>query len=156
MTGVMKEMPSNSHIHYNFLISYKSLGQYLHDYWYKHEVYTYVLLDSPERKEEIEKAFPAMSEKYKTDEALKNKIWGVSLTPLADIHLKPQVGYEAEIKGNRTAMIALIFAAIAILAIALDQLYQPDCGPLDGTCQGGRSAPGNRSFPQAACISILV
>lgn len=59
-----------------------------------------------------------MSEKYKTDEALKNKIWGVSLTPLADIHLKPQVGYEAEIKGNRTAMIALIFAAIAILAIA--------------------------------------
>ena len=111
-------MPSNSHIHYNFLISYKSLGQYLHDYWYKHEVYTYVLLDSPERKEEIEKAFPAMSEKYKTDEALKNKIWGVSLTPLADIHLKPQVGYEAEIKGNRTAMIALIFAAIAILAIA--------------------------------------
>lgn len=118
VTGVMKEMPSNSHIHYNFLISYKSLGQYLHDYWYKHEVYTYVLLDSPERKEEIEKAFPAMSEKYKTDEALKNKIWGVSLTPLADIHLKPQVGYEAEIKGNRTAMIALIFAAIAILAIA--------------------------------------
>ena len=118
VTGVMKEMPSNSHIHYNFLISYKSLGKYLHDYWYKHEVYTYVLLDSPERKEEIEKAFPAMSEKYKTDEALKNKIWGVSLTPLADIHLKPQVGYEAEIKGNRTAMIALIFAAIAILAIA--------------------------------------
>lgn len=118
VTGVMKEMPSNSHVHYNFLISYKSLGQYLHDYWYKHEVYTYVLLDSPERKAEIEEAFPAMAEKYKTDEALKNKIWGVSLTPLADIHLKPQVGYEAEIKGNHTAMIALIFAAIAILAIA--------------------------------------
>ena len=118
VTGVMKEMPSNSHVHYNFLISYKSLGQYLHDYWYKHEVYTYVLLDSPERKAEIEEAFPAMVEKYKTDEALKNKIWGVSLTPLADIHLKPQVGYEAEIKGNHTAMIALIFAAIAILAIA--------------------------------------
>ncbi len=25
VTGVMKEMPSNSHIHYSFLISYKSL-----------------------------------------------------------------------------------------------------------------------------------
>ena len=25
VTGVMKEMPSNSHIHYNFLLSYKSL-----------------------------------------------------------------------------------------------------------------------------------
>ena len=81
---------------------------------------------------------------------------GVSLTPLADIHLKPQVGYEAEIKGNRTAMIALIFAAIAILAIAWINYINLTVARLDGTCQGGRSAPGNRSFPQAACISILV
>lgn len=118
VTGVMKEMPSNSHIHYSFLISYKSLPKYVQEYWYKHEAYTYVLLDSPERKVEIEKKFPVMAEKYKTDEALKNKIWGVSLIPLADIHLTPQVGYEAETKGNRSSMIALIFAAIAILAIA--------------------------------------
>lgn len=118
VTAVMKEMPSNSHVHYNFLISYASLPKYMQEYWYKHEVYTYVLLDSPERKTEIEKEFPAMSEKYKTDDALKNKIWGVSLVPLADIHLTPQLGYEGETKGNRSAMIALIFAAVAILAIA--------------------------------------
>lgn len=71
VTGVMKEMPSNSHIHYNFLISYASLPQYMQEYWYKHEAYTYVLLDSPERKAEIEKEFPVMAEKYKTEEALK-------------------------------------------------------------------------------------
>lgn len=58
-----------------------------------------------------------MAEKYKTEEALKNKTWGVSLIPLADIHLTPQIGYETETKGNRSAMIALIFAAVAILAI---------------------------------------
>ncbi|WP_373758476.1 ABC transporter permease, partial [Bacteroides heparinolyticus] len=118
VTGVMKEMPSNSHVHYNFLISYSSLPQYMHDYWYKHEVYTYVILDSPERKIEIEEKFPVMAEKYKTEEALKNKTWGISLVPLADIHLTPQAGYEAETKGNRSAMVALIFAAIAILGIA--------------------------------------
>ena len=118
VTGVMKEMPSNSHIHYNFLISYASLPQYMQEYWYKHEAYTYVLLDSPERKAEIEKEFPVMAEKYKTEEALKNKTWGVSLIPLADIHLTPQIGYETETKGNRSAMIALIFAAVAILVIA--------------------------------------
>ncbi len=118
VTGVMKEMPSNSHVHYNFLISYSSLPQYMHDYWYKHEVYTYVILDSPERKIEIEEKFPVMAEKYKTEEALKNKTWGISLVPLADIHLTPQAGYEAETKGNRSAMVALIFAAMAILGIA--------------------------------------
>ena len=50
VTGVMEEMPSNSHIHYNFLISYTSLPKFIHEYWYKHEAYTYVLLDSPERE----------------------------------------------------------------------------------------------------------
>lgn len=118
VTGVMKEMPSNSHIHYNFLISDLTLPEFLHEYWYKHEAYTYVQLDSPRRKAEIEAEFPVMAEKYKTDEALKNKTWGVRLMPLADIHLNAQLGYEAEVKGNRSAMIALIFAAIAILAIA--------------------------------------
>ena len=34
------------------------------------------------------------------------------------IHLNPQLGYEAEQKGNRSAIIALIFGAIAILVIA--------------------------------------
>lgn len=118
VTGVMKEMPSNSHIHYNFLLSYKSLPEWVQEYWYKHEAYTYLLLDSPERKEEIERAFPQMAEKYKTEEALKNKTWGVRLEPLEDIHLDPQLGYEAELKGNRSAIIALIFGAIAILVIA--------------------------------------
>lgn len=89
----------------------------MQEYWYKHEAYTYVLLDSPERKAEIEKEFPVMAEKYKTEEALKNKTWGVSLIPLADIHLTPQIGYETETKGNRSAMIALIFAAVAILLL---------------------------------------
>lgn len=118
VTGVIKEMPSNSHIHYNFLLSYATLPDWMQEYWYKHEAYTYVLLDSPERKEEIERAFPLLAEKYKTEEALKNKTWGVRLEPLERIHLNPQLGYEAETKGNRSAITALIFGAIAILVIA--------------------------------------
>ncbi len=35
----------------------------MQEYWYKHEAYTYVLLDSPERKAEIEREFPVMAEK---------------------------------------------------------------------------------------------
>lgn len=89
VTGVMKEVSSNLHVRYNFLISYESPGQYLHDYWYKHEVHTYALFGSPGREAEVEEAFPTMAERYEAGEVLKNKIWGVSLTPLADTHLKP-------------------------------------------------------------------
>lgn len=118
VTGVMKEMPHNSHIRYDILISYKTLPAWVQEYWYKHEAYTYVQIDSPERVAEIEQAFPRLAEKYKTEEALRNKTWGVRLTPLKEIHLNPQTGYEAEQKGNRSILIALIFAAISILLIA--------------------------------------
>lgn len=118
VSGVMKEMPSNSHIRYQFLISYLSLPKFLHEYWYRHEAYTYVVVETPEQARQVESGFPVMAEKYKTEEALKNKTWGVRLIPLEDIHLSPQKAYETEVKGNRSSMIALIIAAIAILGIA--------------------------------------
>lgn len=118
VTGVMKDMPANSHVRYNLLISMKSMPKWMDAYWYRHEVYTYVLLDAPGQKSSVEAAFPAMAEKYKTEEALKNKTWAVSLVPLTDIHLNPQKSYEPETKGSRSSMIVLIFAALAILCIA--------------------------------------
>lgn len=77
-----------------------------------------MVVETPEQVRQVEAGFPAMAEKYKTDEALKNKIWGVRLIPLEEIHLSPQKAYETEVKGNRSSMIALIVAAIAILCIA--------------------------------------
>ena len=99
VTGVMKEMPSNSHIHYNFLLSYKSLPKWVQEYWYKHETYTYVLLDSRERKKRLNALFPGWRKSI-NGRGLKNKTWGVRLVPLEDIHLTPQLGYEAEQKGT--------------------------------------------------------
>lgn len=118
VSGVMKDMPHNVHVQYEFIISFSSLPKFLDTYWYKHECYTYVVLQPGVEPAQIENAFPGMAEKYKTEEALKNKIWGVRLLPLTDIHLAPQKAYEVESKGNRSAMLALIFAAIAILCIA--------------------------------------
>ena len=118
VTGIMEDMPVNSHKIYNILISYKTLPKWMDEYWYRHEVYSYVLLKSPALKKQVEDAFPAMAEKYKTDEALKNKVWAIELTNLRDIHLNPQKAYEPETKGNRSSMLVLICTALAILCIA--------------------------------------
>ena len=59
-----------------------------------------------------------MAEKYKTEEALKNKTWAIQLTNLRDIHLNPQKAYEPEVKGNRSSIWVLICTALAILCIA--------------------------------------
>ena len=118
VTGIMEDMPINTHIRYNLLISYKTLPKWMDEYWYRHEVYSYVLLKSANLKTQVEEDFPVMAEKYKTEEALKNKTWAIQLTNLRDIHLNPQKAYEPEVKGNRSSIWVLICTALAILCIA--------------------------------------
>lgn len=118
VTGVMADMPVNSHVRYSMMISYETLPKWMDEFWYRHEVYSYVLLKSPAMKKQVEDAFPAMAEKYKTEDALKNKTWAIELTNLRDIHLSPQKAYEPETKGSRSSMLVLVCTALAILCIA--------------------------------------
>jgi putative ABC transport system permease protein len=118
VTGIMDEFPANSHIRFNYLISYETLPPWMREFWYKHEAYTYLLLAPGKNPHEIEAQFPQMAEKYKTDDALKNKKWAVTLVPLDKIHLNPQKQYELEVKGNKKSLITLIFIAIVILLTA--------------------------------------
>ena len=118
VTGVLEYFPKNSHIRFNYLISYETLPNFMKEFWYLHEAYTYLLLSPGKNPKEIEAGFPAMAEKYKTSPALKNKIWAVTLVPLEDIHLNPQKQYEREIKGNRKSLLTLIIIAVVILLTA--------------------------------------
>lgn len=116
VTGVIADMPANSHIRYDFLLSYSTIPKERQDIWYIHGVYTYVRLRPGSSAESVEKGFRAISDKYKTD-ALKHKTWAVELIPLKDIHLTPQKSYEKETKGNRSAVYILAVLAVALLLI---------------------------------------
>ena len=116
--GIIRNFPKNSHIRFNYLISYETLPVWMKEFWYLHEAYTYLLLAPGKNPKEIESQFPAIAEKYKTMNALKNKTWAVTLVPLKEIHLNPQKQYEREIKGNKNSLITLIFIAVIILLTA--------------------------------------
>ena len=116
ITGVMADMPYNSHLRYDFLLSYSSIPEAQRDIWYIHGVYTYVRLEPGKDPHDIEKAFHALSPKYKTA-ALKHKDWRIELVPLKDIHLTPRKSYEKEEKGSKTAISILSVMAIALLLI---------------------------------------
>ncbi len=118
VTGVIEDFPQNSHIHFSYLISYETLPDWMKDFWYLHEAYTYLLLSPGKDPKEIEEQFPVMAEKYKTHDALKNKQWSVSLVPLEQIHLNPQKQYEREIKGSKRSLVTLIIIAVIILLTA--------------------------------------
>lgn len=116
VTGIMADMPPNSHLRYDFLLSYASIPEARRDIWYIHGVYTYIRLEPGKNPRDIEEAFHALSPKYKTA-ALKYKDWRVELIPLKEIHLNPRKSYEKEKKGSRTAVRLLSMMALALLLI---------------------------------------
>ncbi|MBI9063997.1 MAG: ABC transporter permease, partial [Marinilabiliaceae bacterium] len=118
VSGVFEDMPANSNLHMDYLISWETLAPWIRDFWYLHEVYTYVELESEEYVAAIEEGFPVLAEKYKTNMALKNKIWAIDLEPLEEIHLLPSKPYEREVKGNAKVVNVLILVAIVIMLIA--------------------------------------
>ncbi|MGD1889309.1 MAG: ABC transporter permease [Cyclobacteriaceae bacterium] len=120
VTGVFADFPVNSHLHYDIVYSWATVASHwknMDTFWYKHSAYTYVSLPSPEATRRIEQQFPALAEKHKTAEALKDLVWGVQLTPLLDIHLNAWKAKEAEVKGSRKAV--WFMSAMAVLIIVI-------------------------------------
>jgi putative ABC transport system permease protein len=118
VTGVFRDIPANSTMQFNFLISWATTPDWLKDFWYMHESYTFVKLAPGADLHAIEAGFPALAERYKTGAALKDLRWAIHLVPLTDIHLTPAKAYEIEAKGNRFAVRLLEVIAYLILLIA--------------------------------------
>ena len=118
VTGVFKDIPANSTMQFNFLISWATTPEFLKDFWYIHESYTFVKLRPGTNIHQLEARFPAIAERYKTGPSFKELTWGIHLVPLPDMHLNPVKQYEIEAKGNRFAVTLLQFMAYVILIIA--------------------------------------
>lgn len=123
VTGIMKDMPANSHLQLDYLISYETLPNWIREFWYKHSAYTYILLEEGTDPGTIEKAFPSLAERYKTAAALKEKTWAVQLNPLRDIHLSPSKMYERETKGSKLSLVGLgIMGGLILLSAWINQI----------------------------------
>jgi len=118
VTGVFADVPANTTIKFSFLISWDTQPRFLKDFWYIHESYTFVKLKPNSNITAIEAKFPALAERYKTAQSLKDLKWAIRLVPLTSIHLNPAKPYEIETKGNALAVNFLNIMAFVILIIA--------------------------------------
>ena len=118
VTGVFKDMPDNSSLKFDALISWETSPLWMRDFWYLHESYTYVKVDGKDKLFQIESKFPQLAEQFKTNEALKELKWAIDLVAMKDIHLTPAKPYEIDTKGNRKAVNFFGIIAIIILLIA--------------------------------------
>jgi len=127
ITGVIQNIPANSHFKFDMLGSLNSLGDSKSREWLNHNYYTYIVLKQGIKKSDIEAKFPGMVVKYVGPEIKKyigitiedfqkaGNQFGYQLEPLKDIHLKGAPQYPIEPAGSLTTV--YIFAVIAILIL---------------------------------------
>ena len=121
LIGVLKDIPSNSHIQFGLLLSYPALDNYSdsRDSWVVNSMITYLLLENPSRQEQ------ALSEIVRLDEENSKAAYEANglffdyfLRPIKDIHLNTTNSWAfSEGVDSKTVMVLSLIAVI-ILVIA--------------------------------------
>ena len=119
VTGVVKNVPPNSHFSFDMLCSYETQvsqnREFMED-WFNFNLYTYLLLSENLDYRELEEKFPALVEKH-MGSVLKSLGGEINyfLQPLTRIHLHSNL--ENEISGNSSIAYVYVFAAIALFIL---------------------------------------
>ena len=121
VTGVIKDVPSQSHFRFDFIGSMSTLranyGGRLPQTWVWNPCWTYLLLDEKVDPTALEENFPEFVQKYFYG-AEKDNV-SMYLQPLQDIHLKSKLDYEIASNNNITSIYILSAIAIFLLIIAI-------------------------------------
>jgi putative ABC transport system permease protein len=120
VTGVFRDVPENSHLKFDMLISFVALGdQFGYNQWGWPEFYTYVQLALGADPQKIEARFPAFVEHYLADKERElNFRTYLHLQPLGDIHLRSGETKGAEPNGSEKEVYFLTLIGVLILVIA--------------------------------------
>jgi putative ABC transport system permease protein len=119
VTGVFKDVPENSHIKFDMLISFSTLGSDRVDSWTWPEFYNYVMLVPGTDPKKVEARFPAFINTH-LGKIMKdyNFVTYFHLQPLADIHLRSEGIKGPEDNGSDKEVYFLTVIGIFILVIA--------------------------------------
>jgi len=120
VTGVAKNLPSNTHLDFDMVIPIANLINY--DWfkgWMNNSMFVYVELNEHTNKSRLEQQFPAFMDKYLGKEMARfGSKMGLSLTPLRDIYFEPSSAFDNVRHGEKAVVYIFISIAILIMLIA--------------------------------------
>ena len=126
--GVLKDVPENSHFHFDFLVSYvtlKAFGPPDNPYytWADFGHFNYVRLSPGSSSKELEDQLIRWMAQYvdwdeETIETINTTGFQFRLQPIEDIHLRSSIRWELEPTGNMGYVYIMSAAAFFILLIA--------------------------------------
>jgi putative ABC transport system permease protein len=130
ITGVIKDIPSQSHFNFNFFVSLSSSDESRQNNWVSNNFNTYIVLKKGADPQKLESQFGAMVLKYvgpqvkqlmnitMDDFAKSGNFDTYNLTPLTSIHLHSNKTAELGINSNIEFVYIFSFIAVLILLIA--------------------------------------
>lgn len=132
VTGVMQNVPDNSHIKFDILASMSTYPRRANDnFWISHNFYTYCSLQDGTEKEPFQEKLQEMVEKYvgpQLQEVIGQTIadfrntgndFRYVLEPLKDIHFYGATQYNLEPPGSASTVYIFIVVAVLVLIIAV-------------------------------------
>lgn len=120
VTGVFKDLPQNTHLEFDMLISLSSLSFDFETIWVWPEFYNYVELKHDIDSKVIDNKFPEFTQKYlstiMSEYGFEAKF---ELQPVKDIHLKSDLSKEISSNSSERVLYFLIIIAAFVIGIAL-------------------------------------
>ena len=117
ITGVLENIPDNSHFQFRFLSSFSTLRQAKQEIWGSANYATYVKLKAGANKNTIGQELA-----NKVNEQLKNDLGGYSLdfelVPVTDIHLYSDIADEMQPQNSIGYIYVLLIVGLMILVVA--------------------------------------
>ncbi len=129
ITGVMENVPENSHFEFDMLISFLTHPRAKDDFWLSNSFETYILLHEGATEASVESKIPKIIEKYvgpQVEKILQMDLkafieagnqYGIYMQPMSDIHTNPDIS--SDFKQARDRKYIFIFSGIALLIIVV-------------------------------------
>lgn len=127
VTGVMEDVPSNTHLDFNMLLSMSTFENqsrandraFVFENWGYIDFFTYVLLDENATSEAVQSKLPAFVKRHNAD-GLEDPpaTYNLALEPIMEAYLSPVSGFQPGPKGNETSLYLFSFIGLFILLIA--------------------------------------
>ncbi len=115
VTGILKDVPENSHFKFNFLISIRTFQDpQLDNNWGFYNFYTYVRLNPKADARNFQSKLQPVFKKYDPDNM--NECYAQSIT---DIHLKSNLKWELSANGDYSYIRILAFIALFTIILAV-------------------------------------
>jgi putative ABC transport system permease protein len=130
ITGVVEDVPSNTHMHFDMIGSLSTLNRYLRPVWVSHNIYTYIRVKPNTNVLALESKLNNLVPKYVIPQAKEYlhipvgsfadglNIVEYFLQPLQKIHINSNLDNELEANGSSVYMYSFAIIAFLILLIA--------------------------------------